>query len=127
LCVGETLEQRESNQTKSILKNQLSFCFQDITHDNLRQIIIAYEPVWAIGTGRNATPEQAFESHQFIRSALQELYGSEASNQMSILYGGSVNPQNSSELLAKEGVDGLLIGGSSLIADSFYAIINSIN
>lgn len=127
LCVGETLEQRESNQTENVLKSQLSICFQGVNGDKLNQVIVAYEPVWAIGTGKNATPEQACESHGFIRSTLKELYDYEASEQMSILYGGSVKPDNSSELLAKEGVDGLLVGTSSLIADSFYAIINSIN
>ncbi len=127
LCVGETLEQRESNLTESVLKNQISICLNKVSNIDLKDIIIAYEPVWAIGTGRNATPEQVMESHEFIRATLKELYDSEASDQMSILYGGSVNPQNSSVLLAKEGVDGLLIGSSSLIADSFYAIINSIN
>jgi triosephosphate isomerase len=127
LCVGETLEERETDQTESVLRKQLSVCFQGLKVDMLNQIIIAYEPVWAIGTGKNATPEQACESHGFIRSDLKELYDSEASDQMSIIYGGSVNPQNSSKLLAQEGVDGVLVGTSSLIADSFYAIINSIN
>jgi len=127
LCVGETLEQRETNQTESVLKNQLSVCFQGISPDMLSQVVIAYEPVWAIGTGKNATPEQACESHAFIRLTLKELYSSEVSDRMSILYGGSVNPQNSSQILAQEGVDGVLVGTSSLIADSFYAIINSIN
>jgi triosephosphate isomerase (TIM) len=127
LCVGETLEQRETNQTEKTLGNQLSICFQDIKVDMLSQIVIAYEPVWAIGTGKNATPEQACESHAFIRSTLKELYSSEESDQMSIIYGGSVNPQNSSKLLAQEGVDGVLVGTSSLIAESFYAIINSFN
>jgi len=127
ICIGETLKERESNQTEAVLKNQLSVCFQDVSIDKLRCLVVAYEPVWAIGTGKNATPEQARESHGFIRSTLKELYNSEASDQMSIIYGGSVNPQNSSKLLAQEGVDGLLIGTSSLIAESFYAIINSIN
>lgn len=127
LCVGETLEQRETNQTKETLKNQLSICFQGVKEEFLSHIIIAYEPVWAIGTGKNASPEQACESHSFIRSTLKELYNSEASEQMNIIYGGSVNPKNSSQLLAQEGIDGVLVGTSSLIAESFYAIINSIN
>jgi len=127
LCVGETLEQRETGQTEETLKDQISICFHGIEGDMLSRIVIAYEPVWAIGTGENATPEQACESHAFIRSTLKELYGSEESDQMSIIYGGSVKPQNSSQLLAQEGVDGVLVGGSSLIAESFYAIINSIN
>ncbi len=127
LCVGETLEQREENKTEEILRSQLSVCFQGVMGDKLNSIVIAYEPVWAIGTGKNATPEQACESHGYIRSALKELYGSDASDQMSIIYGGSVNSQNSSQLLAQEGVDGVLVGTASLIAESFYAIINSIN
>jgi triosephosphate isomerase (TIM) len=127
ICIGETLEERESNQTEAILRGQLSLCFQGVDVGMLKSLIIAYEPIWAIGTGKNATPEQACESHGFIRSALKELYNSEASDQMSIIYGGSVNPQNSPKLLAQEGVDGLLVGTSSLIAESFYAIINSIN
>jgi triosephosphate isomerase (TIM) len=127
LCVGETLDQRETNKTEETLKTQISICFQDIKSDMLNHIIIAYEPVWAIGTGKNATPEQACETHGFIRSTLKELYGFEASDKMSIIYGGSVNPHNSSQILDKEGVDGVLVGTSSLIAESFYAIISSIN
>lgn len=127
LCVGETLEQREANQTEDVLKRQISICFQNVKGEILSQVIIAYEPVWAIGTGINATPEQACEAHAFIRSTLKGLYGSEESDQMSIIYGGSVKPENSSQLLAQEGIDGVLVGTSSLIAESFYAIINSIN
>jgi triosephosphate isomerase (TIM) len=127
LCVGETLEQRETNQTEETLRSQISICFQGVSFDMLRQIIVAYEPVWAIGTGENATPEQACESHAFIRSTLKELYGLKESDQINVIYGGSVNPKNSSQLLAQEGVDGVLVGTSSLIAESFYAIINSIN
>ena len=126
VCVGETLEERETDQTKTVLSRQLSVCFQSVKDDSLKKIIIAYEPVWAIGTGKNATTEQAQESHGFIRTTIKELYGVEASEDMKILYGGSVNPQNSSELLAQKGVDGVLVGSSSLIADSFYAIIDSI-
>jgi triosephosphate isomerase (TIM) len=127
LCVGESLEQRETNQTEETLRNQISICFQGIRSGMLRQIIVAYEPVWAIGTGKNATPEQVCESHAFIRTTLKELYGSEESDQISVIYGGSVNPKNSPQLLVQEGVDGVLVGTSSLIAESFYAIINSIN
>jgi triosephosphate isomerase (TIM) len=127
LCVGESLEQRETNQTEETLRDQIKSCFQDVKPNMLRQIVVAYEPVWAIGTGRNATPEQACESHAYIRSTLKELYGSNESDQISVIYGGSVSPKNSSQLLAQEGVDGVLVGTSSLIAESFYAIINSIN
>jgi triosephosphate isomerase len=127
VCVGETLEEREADQTKTIVARQLSICFQGIKPESLKKIIIAYEPVWAIGTGKNATPNQALESHGFIRMTIKGLYGVEASEDMIILYGGSVSPKNSSELLAQNGVDGVLVGSSSLIADSFYAIIDSIN
>tara|TARA_B100001123_G_C15032357_1_gene915912 strand:+ start:77 stop:832 length:756 start_codon:yes stop_codon:yes gene_type:complete len=126
LCVGETLEERETNRTADVLRNQISLCFKDVKRENLKQIVIAYEPVWAIGTGKHATPEQAYESHRIIRSIIRDLYNSDVGEQMDIIYGGSVNPKNSSRLLALEEVDGVLIGNSSLIADSFYAIISSV-
>ena len=127
ICIGETLEERKLNKTESILSNQIINCFKGVSVDMLRSIIVAYEPVWAIGSGKNATPEQACESHSFIRSVLKKLYNFEISDQISIIYGGSINPQNSTLILSQEGVDGLLIGSSSLNAGSFYEIINSIN
>lgn len=125
LCVGETLEQRESGVTESVIEEQLRGALAGISAENMRSIVLAYEPVWAIGTGRTASPEQAQEVHVFIRSLLNSLYNSEVSGGTVILYGGSVKADNAAELFAKPDVDGGLIGGASLKADQFLAIIRA--
>lgn len=125
LCVGETLAEREMNQHKKIVDEQVTLCLKDLTKDDLKNVIIAYEPVWAIGTGKTATPEQANEMHLLIREALANIFGKETAENMRILYGGSMNDKNAKELLAKPDIDGGLIGGASLKPDSFIQIINS--
>ena len=127
VCVGETLAQREDGSYKKIVDNQVTLCLKDITKEEAEKVIIAYEPVWAIGTGKTATPEQANDMHKMIREALKNLYGDETSEKMRILYGGSVNENNSSELFSQSDIDGGLIGGASLKADSFVKIILSAN
>ena len=124
-CVGEHLQDRKSNHYFTIVKNQLQNSLFHLSATQLLQTVIAYEPVWAIGTGETATPEQAQEMHAFIRFAIEEKYGKETANHISILYGGSCNAKNAKELFACADVDGGLIGGASLIADDFLTIINS--
>lgn len=125
LCVGETLEQRESGIEKSIIKNQITNAFKDISDKDSVKIIIAYEPIWAIGTGKNATSNQANEMASFIRKTVSELYGELVSQNMIIQYGGSVKVNNANEILSQNDIDGALIGGASLKAEDFYKIINS--
>jgi len=123
-CCGELLKQRESNKHFEVVGNQIRSALQGFTKDQLANIVVAYEPVWAIGTGKTATPEQAQEMHAFIRKKLSEVMGNEAEN-ISILYGGSVKPNNAKELFSQKDIDGGLIGGASLKAGDFLAIINS--
>jgi triosephosphate isomerase len=123
VCVGETLEQKESGRAEEVVKRQLSEGLAKLTGDHLSHIIIAYEPVWAIGTGRTATPEGAAEMHQVIRGVLSGLYGSSIADAMRILYGGSVKPGNISDLMMQPDIDGALVGGASLEASSFASII----
>ncbi len=123
VCVGETLEQRETNKTTDVIEAQLSGGFAGIAADAFKNITIAYEPVWAIGTGRNATGEQAQEVHAFIRGWLANKHGSAVAQSVRILYGGSVKSSNAAELMAFPDIDGALVGGASLIADDFSAII----
>lgn len=125
VCCGEILKERESNEHFQVVAKQLKGMFDGISANNFKDVIIAYEPVWAIGTGKTATPEQAQEMHQFIRETIKNSYGSELANNLSILYGGSCKPGNAKELLANPDVDGGLIGGASLKADDFIAIANS--
>lgn len=122
-CIGEKKEQRDEGKTNEVLKTQLIQGLKDVA--DLNNIIIAYEPVWAIGTGDVATPEQAEEAHKFIRSQISSLYNEEAANAVQILYGGSVKPDNADSLLSLEDIDGALVGGASLKADSFNALIES--
>jgi len=124
-CCGERLEEREKGIHFDVVKNQLDKGLFDLEESEFRKIIIAYEPVWAIGTGVNATPDQAQEMHCFIRNLITERYGNEMAESISILYGGSCKPSNAKELFANPDVDGGLIGGASLKADDFIAIINS--
>jgi triosephosphate isomerase (TIM) len=125
LCVGETLEQREADLTKSIVVNQLENCLKDLDLDLDPSLVIAYEPVWAIGTGKTATPEQAQEVHALIRSWLKEHYSEIVADRISILYGGSVKPDNFKELLEQVDIDGGLIGGASLDIDSYIHMIET--
>lgn len=124
-CVGEKLNERQTNHQFTTVKNQLQEVLFHLSDNEIKNIIIAYEPVWAIGTGLSATSEQAQEMHSFIRLSLSEKYENDVANQISILYGGSCNAKNAKELFACNDVDGGLIGGASLIAEDFLQIINS--
>ena len=126
-CVGEKLDDRESNNTRTILLEQLEEGLAGVNIDALDRIIIAYEPVWAIGTGENALPNQVQESHEMIRDILMELYDNNLNIDIPILYGGSVKPDNSEELINTKGVDGFLIGGASLNLDTFSKIIEIVH
>ena len=120
LCIGETLQERNNNQTQKKLESQLQSSLNNLNNINSKNIIIAYEPVWAIGTGINATPEIIQNTHQMIRNILKKMNLN--SEEISIIYGGSVNSKNSNDIINIEGVDGFLLGGSSLDADEFYKI-----
>lgn len=122
-CLGETLEERESGKTFEVVENQLTKGLFAISRIDLEKIVIAYEPVWAIGTGRTATPEQAQEVHAFLRTKISEIYDTEVASRIKILYGGSVKPENARDLFKQPDIDGGLIGGACLKADSFYQII----
>jgi triosephosphate isomerase (TIM) len=124
LCVGESLEQREQGTAENVVSGQLSGGLSGLTPSDLDRIIIAYEPVWAIGTGRTATPEQAQEMHAFIRRVFADRYSKQAADAMRILYGGSVKPDNIAGLMSQKDIDGALVGGASLKADSFAQIVN---
>ncbi len=123
VCVGERLEERESGITKDVVKDHVVNGLAGITEDQMLSTVIAYEPVWAIGTGKTATPEQAQEVHGFIRGLLAEIYSSDVAEAVRISYGGSVKPGNIAELMAQPDIDGGLIGGASLDADSFAQIV----
>ena len=125
VCVGENLAERESNKTFDVIKNHCEGSLANLTSDEMRKIVLAYEPVWAIGTGKTATPEQAQEVHAYIRELLNKLFGAEVSQSVRIQYGGSVTPDNISILMAKADIDGALVGGASLKAPSFAAIVKS--
>ena len=124
VCVGEHLSERESGKAETVVKMQLSSSLNGLTVGDVERIIVAYEPVWAIGTGKTATPEQAQEMHRFIRSVLSETQGADAATSIRILYGGSVKPDNIGQLMAQEDVDGALVGGASLEAENFAKIVN---
>ncbi len=119
LCIGETLEEREANETLEVVKRQLLGGLEGVDTDGLSNVVVAYEPIWAIGTGKTATPEMAQEVHGSIRSLLTEKYGEAAAEKVRILYGGSMKPSNAAELLAQKDIDGGLIGGASLDSKSF--------
>jgi triosephosphate isomerase (TIM) len=123
VCVGETLQEREAGKTIPVVKSQLSGGLKDLQAGDAGRIVIAYEPVWAIGTGRTATPEIAQEVHAAIRSHLADLFGKSTADTIRILYGGSVKPDNIDALMAKADIDGALVGGASLDASSFERII----
>ena len=124
-CVGEKIEERRAGQTQKVVEEQLRAGLAEVKLSRAEQLVIAYEPVWAIGTGENATPEQAEEVHVLIRKSMCEWYGAELGNQIRIQYGGSVKPANAEELMARENIDGALVGGASLDAEGFAAIIKS--
>jgi triosephosphate isomerase (TIM) len=123
VCIGEVLAEREAGKTEEVLKTQVTGAFAGITAEMARPIVIAYEPVWAIGTGKTATPEMAADAHSMIRAEVAKLLGPETAARMRILYGGSVKPDNATALLGQEEIDGALVGGASLKPDSFTAIV----
>jgi triosephosphate isomerase (TIM) len=124
-CIGETLEEREQNITNDVVKKQVIEGLQDIDEKEISNMIIAYEPVWAIGTGKVATPQQAQEVHNFIRKLIEDKYSSGTAESLTIQYGGSVKPDNAKELLSQPDIDGALVGGACLKADSFIEIIKA--
>ncbi len=124
-CIGETLKEREEGKTQYVVKDQLKNGLLGIGGGQIKKLVIAYEPVWAIGTGKTATPEQANEVHAFIRGFLSGEYGQEVANSVYIQYGGSVKPENTKELLAQQEIDGLLVGGASMKVESFLKIIDA--
>jgi len=125
VCVGETLEERDGGQLEQVLRRQLSDGLDGLGADALQNLVVAYEPVWAIGTGRVAGADQAQEAHAFIRSVLRDLHG-ELADRLRILYGGSVKPDNAAGLLAQDDIDGALVGGASLKAEHFAGIIAAV-
>ncbi|MCK9431896.1 MAG: triose-phosphate isomerase [Candidatus Omnitrophica bacterium] len=123
VCVGENLKERESGEAFKVIENHIRGSLAGIGTNDMEKIVIAYEPVWAIGTGKTATPDQAQEVHRYIRDLLKDIYDQEISDAVRIQYGGSVKPENIAELIGKPDVDGALVGGASLKADSFSAIV----
>lgn len=124
LCIGESEKERESKDTFSVLDKQIKKGLEGFSSDDLKTLVIAYEPVWAIGTGKTATSEQAQEVHFFLRSTLENIFGNMFAKSIRILYGGSVKPENSKELMAQPDIDGALVGGASLKSDIFSKIIH---
>jgi triosephosphate isomerase len=123
VCIGETLEEREGNLTLSVLDRQIKVGLDSMTGEQIAGLVIAYEPVWAIGTGRNATPEQAGEAHAHIRQRVRQWFGGDAADHCHVIYGGSVKPDNIHELVSLPDVDGALVGGASLDIKGFYDIV----
>ena len=124
VCIGETLDQRERNETLDVLDRQITHGLDGLTSEQLERLVIAYEPVWAIGTGRNATPGQAGEAHRHIRQRLQQWFGAGAAEVCRVIYGGSVKPENIRDLVAQPDVDGALVGGASLDVRAFFDIVS---
>jgi triosephosphate isomerase len=124
-CVGEKLEEREASQTNEVVTRQMKQGLAGLSIEKVSAVTVAYEPVWAIGTGLTATPEQAQEVHALIRKLLGEMYDGELAEEIRILYGGSVKPDNAADLMREQDIDGLLVGGASLNADDFVAIIKA--
>jgi triosephosphate isomerase len=125
VCVGETLEQRENGIMEKVIEEQISGSLDSLSESDAKKTVIAYEPVWAIGTGKVATPEQAEDVHQYIRKLLAGIYGDATAKMVTILYGGSVKASNAAGLFEKDNIDGALIGGASLKADEFSAIVQA--
>jgi triosephosphate isomerase (TIM) len=124
VCIGETLAQRDAGETEPTLDEQFKGSFSGLTGSDFSRIMIAYEPVWAIGTGRTATPEMAAESHRYVRGLVKGAYGEATANGLRLLYGGSVKPSNIEGLMAQDEIDGALVGGASLEVESFMSIVN---
>ena len=124
VCVGETLDQRDRNETLAVLDRQIKQGLEGLTGEQLTQLVIAYEPVWAIGTGRTATPAQAGEAHTHIRGRLRQWFGAQAAEACHVIYGGSVKPENARDLVGQADVDGALVGGASLDIRAFFEIIS---
>ncbi len=123
ICVGEALEEREAGKTFDMVKNQVIQCLEGFSLDEMERMTVAYEPIWAIGTGKTATPQQAEEVHAFIREQLGQITNRQVSEEVRIQYGGSVNPDNISDLMVQPNIDGALVGGASLNAESFSRIV----
>ena len=124
ICVGESLENRENGTTNEVVDIQTIAALKGLTPEQVKQVVIAYEPIWAIGTGRTATAEQANETIGYIRSVVERVYGKDVADEIRIQYGGSVNPSNIKELMAQEHIDGALVGGASLDPQSFLSLVN---
>jgi len=125
VCIGELLEERESGKTESVMDTQLKGGLAGLSNDQMEEVVIAYEPVWAIGTGKTATPEMAEETHAYIRKVLTDMFGSDTAEKIRIQYGGSMKAANSAELIAQPDIDGGLVGGASLEPDSFAELIKN--
>jgi triosephosphate isomerase len=125
VCIGETEQERDAEQTEDVVLGQLTGSLAGLSPEQMAGVVLAYEPVWAIGTGETATPEQAREAHAFVRSVLRDLYGEEIAHATRIQYGGSVTAQNAAELMGQPGIDGALVGGASLKPDDFVAIVEA--
>jgi triosephosphate isomerase len=125
VCIGETLEDRDHNETLAILDRQVKFGLDGITAEQIAELVIAYEPVWAIGTGKTATAAQAQDAHHHIRSRLRQWFGADAAERCHVIYGGSVKPDNIAELMREPDVDGALVGGASLVVRSFAEIVTN--
>lgn len=125
ICVGERLEEWEAEKTEEVVEDHLKGAFEGLSLEDAKKVVIAYEPVWAIGTGKTATPKQANQVHRFIREKLSALYSGEVAERINILYGGSVKPENSKDLLNQADIDGALVGGASLKSESFEKIVRS--
>lgn len=124
MCIGETLEEREANQTKDVCRTQTVEGLKGISAEDMKKVVIAYEPVWAIGTGRTASAQDANDVIAYIRSIVEELYSDEISEEVRIQYGGSVKPENVEEIMNEADIDGALVGGASIKADSFIQLVN---
>jgi triosephosphate isomerase len=125
LCVGETLEDRDRNQTETVLDRQVRSGLAQVREEDFKKLVLAYEPVWAIGTGRNATPDQAEQACAFIRGIITEIFGENPAQEIPIQYGGSVKPENARSLMSQPDVDGALVGGACIVAEQFLAIIRA--
>ena len=125
VCCGETLEEREAGKVEEVLGNQIRKDYANLTAEQVTKTIIAYEPIWAIGTGKTATPEVADETCGFVRSVIRDMFGDHVAEEIRILYGGSVKPRNVEELMSKENIDGGLVGGASLEAESFLKLVKA--